>query len=202
MIVCIEGSIGVGKTSLTKRLAEELGGHDIYEEYENNPFLKDFYDHPDGFAFHVQATFLCLQSRQFLRAIEMEKEKVVVADFHPVKSKVFSDIVVKNKTDHEIIQKIYEKFFSAIEQKILVVYLKVTPETVMKRIAKRNDNFTATISKDYIENLINTYNRYFDDYQFPHLVIDTDHLDFVQNENDWLFVKEQIINKMKELDNK
>lgn len=199
MIVCIEGCIGVGKTSLTKKLAEELGGQPIFEEFENNPFLKDFYDNPDVFAFHVQSTFLCLQSKQFLKAAALEKDTIVVADFHPVKSKVFSDIVIKDKTEYDIIQKMYDRLFAAVEEKILIVYLKVSPEVVLKRIHQRNDVFTTAIPKAYIENLVNTYKLYFDRYRFPLITIDTDELDFVNNNADWLFVKEQVVSKLKEM---
>ncbi len=200
MIVCIEGCIGVGKTSLTKKLSGELDGHGIYEEFENNPFLKDFYNNPDLFAFHVQTTFLCLQSKQFLKAAALEKEKIVFADFHPIKSKIFSDIVIKNETEYVIIQKIYDRLFAALGEKVLIVYLKGSPKGVLKKIKKRNDVFTAEIPRNYIENIINTYNLYFDQYDYPLITIDTDELDFVQNNDDWLFVKKQITDRLNEMD--
>jgi len=200
MIICIEGCIGVGKTTLAKKLAAQLGGHTVLEEFENNPFLKDFYGEPDTFAFHVQATFLCLQSKQFLKAAALAKEKNVFADFHPIKSRVFSDIVIKDAAEYAIIQKIYQQLFAAAEEKILIVYLKATTEVVLNRIKQRNDPFAGAISAKYIQSVINTYELYFRNYKFPLVTIDTNTLDFENNEADWQQVKHQItgaINRMK-----
>ena len=196
MIVCIEGCIGVGKTSLVKKLASEMDGHSIFEEFENNPFLKEFYHDPDQFAFHVQATFLFLQSKQFLKALAFEDGKNVFADFHPVKSKIFSDIVIKNIADYGIIRQIYDRLFADVEEKVLIVYLKANTEVILNRIRQRKDPFAAAISAAYIEKIINTYNSYFENYTFPFITIDTNELDFEKNDADWRFVQQQVIDAM------
>lgn len=201
MIICIEGCIGVGKTTLAKKLAAQLGGHSVLEEFENNPFLKDFYAAPDTFAFHVQSTFLCLQSKQFLKAAALQKETNVFADFHPIKSRVFSDIVIKDAAEYAIIQKIYHQLFAAVEEKILIVYLKAQTAVILDRIKQRNDPFTNAISATYIQSVIDTYELYFRNYKFPLVTIDTNALDFENNEADWQQVKHQITVKMKELEN-
>ncbi len=196
MIISIEGCIGVGKTSLTKKLSAALGGEGIYEEFENNPFLKDFYGNPDQFGFHVQSTFLFLQSKQFMKATELAIENNVFSDFHPVKSKIFSRIVIKNKTEHDIIQKIYDRLFSDLDSKTLIVYLQASPEIILERIKLRGDKFTSDISGEYIESLINNYESFFENYKNPMISIDTNDLDFEKNNNDWLVIKKIIEDKM------
>ena len=199
MIVCIEGCIGVGKTTLTKKLAAALGGHSIFEEFENNPFLKDFYANQDSFAFHMQSTFLFLQSKQFLKAAAFEKGNNVFVDFHPVKSKVFSNIVIKDAAEFEIIQNIYHQLFAGVEEKVLIVYLKANSDVILNRIKQRNDPFAEDISPSYIESVINSYNHFFEHYTFPLIAIDTNILDFEKNESDWQLVKQQVIDKMDEI---
>jgi deoxyguanosine kinase len=196
MIVCIEGSIGVGKTTLAKMLTAEFGGQSIFEEYENNPFLKDFYNNPDVFAFHVQTTFLCLQSKQFLKAAELAKSGNVFLDFHPIKSKVFSNIVIKDATDFELILKMYDRFFAAIEPEILIIYLHAEPGVIMNRIRQRNDAFTTNIPFNYIKDLVANYSNYFAKYEHPFISIDTTQIDFEKNEADWQFVKQLVIEAM------
>ena len=196
MIVCIEGCIGVGKTTLTKMLAESLGGESIFEEYENNPFLKDFYASPSVFGFHVQSTFLNLQSKQFLKAEELAKKGNVFLDFHPIKSKIFSDLIALNKTAFTIIHKIYEHLFAGIEPEILIIYLHASPAVIMNRIQQRADEFTTGISLKYIEDLINQYDAYFEKYKYPLISIDTTLMDFEKNNADWLSIKEQVLKGM------
>lgn len=198
MIICIEGCIGVGKTSLTKKLSAALGGESIYEEFENNPFLKDFYENPDQFGFHVQSTFLFLQSKQFMNATELAKKNNVFADFHPVKSKIFSSIVIKNKTEQDIIQKIYDRLFSNLDSKTLIVYLQASPEIILERIKLRGDKFTSGISRDYIESVTKSYESFFENYKNPMISIDTNNLDFEKNNNNWLLIKKIIEDKMKD----
>ena len=199
MIICTEGCIGVGKTTLTKKLAAEFGGHSIFEEFENNPFLKDFYANQDSFAFHMQSTFLFLQSKQFLKAAALEQGRNVFVDFHPVKSKIFSDIVIKDAAEYDLIQKIYNQLFGAAEEKILIVYLKAEADVILNRIKRRNDPFADAISAAYIENIINTYEHHFAQYKSPFITIDTNAMDFENSDADWQLVKQQIADKINEL---
>ncbi|MEI9954861.1 MAG: deoxynucleoside kinase [Ferruginibacter sp.] len=192
MIVCIEGCIGVGKTTLTKKLTEAFGGQSIFEEFENNPFLKDFYNTPDVFGFHVQSTFLCLQSKQFLKAEELAKSGNVFLDFHPIKSKIFSDIIVKDKTAYTIIHQIYGHLFETIEPEILIIYLHASAAVIMNRIKQRADEFTTGISLKYIEEVIDNYDAYFKKYKHPLISIDTNAMDFEKNSADWLLIKEKV----------
>ena len=198
MMICIEGCIGIGKTTLAQKLSVDPGGYGIFEEYDNNPFLKDFYDNPDLFAFHVQTTFLCLQSKQFLKASSLAASNNVFVDFHPIKSQIFSGIVIKNKTEYDIIQRIYDRLFSSTGIKMLMVYLHAKPEIIFERIRLRNDRFTPGISFPYIEQIVERYNLYFEKYKDPVLSIDMNNLDFVNSNDDWLFVKQLITDKMKD----
>jgi len=199
MIVCIEGCIGVGKTTLTQKLMAALEGYGIFEEFENNPFLKDFYANQDNLAFHMQSTFLFLQSRQFLKATAMGVGKNVFVDFHPVKSKVFSSIVIKDAAELEIIKMIYRQLFAATEETTMIVYLKATAEVILNRIKQRNDPFAKDISVAYIKNVIAAYDAHFASYKFPFITIDTNAIDFEKNDADWQWVKQQIVTAMNEM---
>src|SRR5205823_3071780 len=111
MLICVEGCLGVGKSTLVQRLAEQMPCVPFYEEVVANPFLLDFYRDPKRYAPHVQYAFLFLQERQFRAATQRaksnigasdkkdntlpqkESEPIVVCDFHPCKSLIFSSVV-------------------------------------------------------------------------------------------------------------
>jgi len=189
--IAIEGPIGVGKTSLVKLLAEKLSARTILEQFEENPFLAEFYDDPERFAFQTQLYFLLqrYQQQQELKQVDIF-HNLIVTDYMFVKDRLFASLNLNEKE-----MALYETVANLLERNVinpdLVIYLQADTDTLMKNIHKRKRSFEKNMSRDYIDALNQVYNEYFFRYQdTPLLIINTNNIDFVNNKKDL----EEIIN--------
>lgn len=183
--IAIEGPIGVGKTSLTKLVSEKLGARTILEKFEENPFLADFYDDPERYAFQTQLFFLLqrYQQQQELRQVDIF-HNLLVTDYMFVKDRLFASL---NLNEKELA--LYETVANLLERNVinpdLVIYLQADTDTLMKNIHKRKRSFEKNMSRDYIDALNQVYNEYFFRYQdSPLLIINTNNIDFVKNKKE------------------
>lgn len=184
--IAIEGVIGVGKTSLAIKMADHFGGKTLLEKHEENPFLKDFYNNPRQFAFATQLFFLLSRYRQQQEIPQQELfHDLLITDYIFAKDRIFASL---NLEDRELF--LYDKVASMLEQDVprpdLVLYLQSNTERIMSNIKKRNRDYERNISEDYIRELNEAYNRYFLNYEnSPLLIINTSEIDFVDNEEDF-----------------
>ena len=183
--IAIEGPIGVGKTSLAKLLAKELGARLVLEDFEDNPFLPDFYNDPERFGFQTQLFFLLQRYRQQqdLRQVDMF-QKLLITDYMFVKDRLFASLNLDDKEMH-----LYDTVASLLERNIirpdLVIYLQADTDVLMNNIAKRGRNMERNVTWEYIDALNQVYTEYFFRYQdTPLVIINTDNIDFVENEKD------------------
>ena len=183
--VAIEGPIGVGKTSLAKLLAEKLGARTVLEDFEDNPFLSDFYEDPERFAFQTQLNFLIqrYQQQQELRQVDIF-HNLLITDYMFIKDRLFASLNLNEKE-----MTLYDTIANLLEKNVinpdLVIYLQADTDTLMKNISKRNRSFEVNISYKYIDGLNEVYNEYFFRYQdTPLIIINTKNIDFVNNFND------------------
>ena len=183
--LAVEGSIGVGKTSLVKLLGKKLGAKMVLEEYENNPFLEDFYNDPERFAFQTQLFFLMNRYRQQqdLRQVDMF-HNLLITDYMFVKDRLFASL---NLDDKEL--SLYDTVANLLERNVLkpdmVIYLQADTQTLMRNIAKRGRDFETNISFEYLDALSQVYTEYFFKYQeTPLIIINTNNIDFVNNNDD------------------
>lgn len=184
--IAIEGVIGVGKTSLTKKLSDHFGGRILLEQHEENPFLKDFYNNPRQFAFPVQLFFLLSRYRQQHEIPQRELfQDLLVTDYMFAKDRIFASL---NLEDRELI--LYDKVAFMLERDILkpdlAIYLQSNTERLMSNIRKRNRNYEKTITSEYIRSLNEGYNRFFLNYSdSPLLIVNSTEIDFVNKEEDF-----------------
>lgn len=184
--IAIEGVIGAGKTSLTARLSQTLGARANYEEFEKNPFLEDFYSDPDRYAFQTQLFFLMSRYKQQQELHQLDLfHGLIVSDYLFAKDRIFATL---NLSDKEM--KLYDGIAKIMEKDIvkpdLVLYLQASTKNLMEYIRKRNRKMEKSISEEYIQALNDLYNNYFFHYsETPLLVINTDEIDFVHNDNDY-----------------
>ena len=184
--IAIEGVIGVGKTSLTKKLSDHFGGRILLEQHEENPFLKDFYNNPRQFAFPVQLFFLLSRYRQQQEIPQRELfQDLLVTDYMFAKDRIFASL---NLEDRELI--LYDKVALMLERDILktdlAIYLQSSTERLMSNIRKRNRNYEKTITSEYIRSLNEGYNRFFLNYSdSPLLIVNSTEIDFVNKEEDF-----------------
>lgn len=194
-LICIEGCLGVGKSTLVQRFAERLPCTPFYEEVTANPFLLDFYQNPAQYAMHVQYTFLLLQERQFRAAVTRAKgqalsassqathtcheaETTVVCDFHPFKSQIFASVVLPPEARSPLMQ-VYHLLH--IPPPDLVVYLRADEHTILARLRKRQEIYQEVIDLTYVARVCAAYDAFFHRYNGPVVTIDTTHIDYVQN---------------------
>lgn len=183
--VAIEGPIGVGKTSLAQLMAQELSAKLVLEEFENNPFLPDFYMDPERYAFQTQLFFLLQRYRQQqeLRQVDMF-QNLLVTDYMFVKDRLFASLNLNEKE-----MQLYDTVANLLERNVIkpdmVIYLQADTETLMKNIARRGREMEEEITHEYLDALNQVYTEYFFRYQeTPLVIINTNNIDFVKNEND------------------
>ena len=183
--VVIEGAIGVGKTSLAKLLSDRLDAKLVLEKFEENPFLSEFYDDPVRFAFQTQLFFLLqrYQQQQELRQVDMF-HNLLISDYMFIKDRLFASLNLDEKE-----MSLYDSIANMLERNVinpdLIIYLQADTNTLMKNIAKRGREFEANITYDYINGLNEIYTEYFFRYnETPLVIINTNHIDFVNNSAD------------------
>ena len=193
--VAIEGTIGVGKTSLANLLSEKLTAKLVLEAFEDNPFLSDFYEDPERHAFQTQLWFLLqrYQQQQDLRQVDMF-QNLVITDYMFVKDRLFASLNLNEKE-----MSLYDTVANMMERNVihpdLVIFLQADTETLMKNIASRGREIEKNISEDYIDALNQVYNEYFFRYQdTPLVIINTNNIDFVNNHKDL----EEVINYIRQ----
>ena len=183
--IAIEGSIGVGKTSLAKLLAERLEGRLVLEKFDENPFLEEFYKNPDHYAFQTQLWFLLSRYRQQQDLQQMDLfTSALISDYMFVKDRLFAAL---NLNDNEM--KLYDLVARILEKNIvqpdLVIFLQSDTERLMENIKKRGRDYEVSMDWKYIDALNQIYNEYFFRYdKSPLLIINSNDIDFVNNESD------------------
>ena len=178
----IEGNIGAGKTSLSKKLAEETNSKLILEQFGDNPFLAKFYKDPDRYAFPVELSFLSERYQQL--KIELQDRDLfqtsIISDYHLSKSFIFSKNTLK--TDE---LKLFENMFSIISLQVprpdLYVYLHVSVDNILCNIKKRGRPYEQEIEFNYLNDIQKGYFNFLKSRQdLKILVIDTNDVDFVK----------------------
>ncbi|MEJ2054633.1 MAG: deoxynucleoside kinase [Calditrichaceae bacterium] len=184
--IAVEGVIGAGKTTLADKLSKTMGATVILEEFEQNPFLEEFYIDPQRYAFQTQIFFLLSRFRQMqeLHQINLFQQKIV-SDYLFAKDRIFATL---NLSEKEI--KLYDGIARLMEKEVpvpeLVIYLQASTQHLMDNIYKRGRSYEKNMDRDYIDALNEMYNQFFFHFdRAPLLVINTDEIDFKNSEKDY-----------------
>lgn len=191
--IVVEGPIGVGKTSLARRLAKSFGSELLLEEPEDNPFLERFYQNPRQAALPTQLHFLFQRIRQLqdLRQGDMFCA-VRVADFLMEKDRLFAQL---NLDDDEmwLYDQVYSRLALDMPRPDLVIYLQAPVEVLLKRIGRRGIAHEQFIESAYLQRLVDAYTRFFYHYDAaPLLIVNATEIDPVNNEGDYNLLLEQV----------
>ncbi len=184
--VVVEGPIGVGKTSLARRLAKSFGSELVLEQGDENPFLERFYKNPRAAAFQTQLYFLFQRSRQLqdLRQADLF-ERVRVADYLLDKDRLFARLTL-DEEELGLYEQVYAKLAIDAPVPDLVVYLQAPVDVLLERIARRGIDYEQTIERRYLERLVEAYARFFLEYEAaPVLMVNAAEIDPVGNEQDY-----------------
>ncbi|MGE7625223.1 deoxynucleoside kinase [Viridibacillus sp. NPDC096237] len=185
--ITVEGPIGVGKTSLSKIVAETFQFHLLKEIVDENPFLNKFYEDIDEWSFQTEMFFLCNRYKQLtdIKNHILSHEKAAIADYHIFKNLIFAKRTLKESEFHKY-EEIYRILTVDMPCPNVVVYLYASVDTLMKRIAMRGREFEKMISREYMEQLVADYHVFIERFEkqnpnIPVLRFNGDEINFVKN---------------------
>ena len=191
--IVVEGPIGVGKTSLARRLAESFETDLVLEGSDENPFLERFYEDPRAGALPAQLFFLFQRARQIeaMRQADMF-QPVRVTDFMMEKDRLFAELTL-DAEELKLYQQVYDHVTVDAPVPDLVIYLQAPEDVLLKRIAKRGIRYEQRIDVQYLRSLSEAYARMFLDYEeAPLLIVNAANINLVDNDEDYAALLEQI----------
>ncbi|MDR9435677.1 MAG: deoxynucleoside kinase [Thiohalophilus sp.] len=191
--IVVEGPIGVGKTTLARRLAGSFGSDLILEGADENPFLERFYDNPRGVALQTQLFFLFQRVRQIQELQQSDMfAPVRVADFLMEKDRLFAELTL-DAEEFKLYDQVYQHMAVSGPQPDLVVYLQAPVEVLRKRIAERGRPYERSLDPNYLHRLSESYMAFFHDYNAsPLLIVNAAEIDFANKAQDYELLLEQI----------
>jgi deoxyadenosine/deoxycytidine kinase len=184
--IAIEGPIGVGKTSLAKRLAATLNAQLVLEQAEENPFLERFYRNPRVGALPAQLFFLFQRAQQQTSLAQADMfGSVRVADYLLAKDDLFARMILDDE-EYGLYRQVHERLAINAPKPDLVVYLQAPVDVLLDRIARRGVAFESLIDRAYLTRLNEAYARFFHAYEAgPLLIVNAAAIDPVSNEADY-----------------
>lgn len=183
--IVVEGPIGVGKTTLARRLANAYGTDLVLEQAEENPFLPRFYRDPKNAALPTQLFFLFQRARQIqaLRQGDLFQPARIV-DFLIDKDYLFASLTL-SKDELDLYQQVYDRMTLEAPEPDLVIYLQAPIEVLMKRIETRAIDYEQLIDEDYLRRVAEAYVSFFYHYdRSPLLIVNTADFDLASSDAD------------------
>jgi deoxyguanosine kinase len=192
--IAIEGGIGVGKTTLARLLQPVFDADVLLEEFEENPFLADFYGDRARYAFQTQLFFLLSRYRQQHQVVPASlARRTLVSDYTFAKDRLFAHLNLGGD-ELEMYGRVHAILAENLAQPDLVVFLRADTDVLLERIAIRDRPYERGMDRAYIDELRRAYERFFADYHAsPLLSLDTNAINFVQNPDDLM----QIIGRVR-----
>lgn len=181
--IAIAGNIGVGKSTLVRMLSEKLEMTPFYEPVTENPYLADFYEDMQSWAFHSQVYFLMRRLRIHRQLMNMPgsviQDRSVYEDAEIFAHNLFLQDSI-NERDYATYQELYKVLVEFLPPPDLVIYLRASVPTLLDRIAMRNRTYEKTIGADYLADLNELYESWVAHFDLcPVLTVPSDDLDYV-----------------------
>ncbi|MDQ1773053.1 hypothetical protein GQR60_12655 [Labilibaculum sp. A4] len=194
--IVIEGNIGAGKTSLSHKIAEQYNAKLILEQFANNPFLPKFYKDPDKYSFPLEMSFLADRYNQLKKELSERDlfKSFTIADYYFMKSLIFSKQTLKDD-EYSLYRQFFHIIYNSLPKPDLYVYLHSNVDKLLNNIKSRGREYEQEISADYLQKIQDSYFGFFKQQQeLSFLVIDTNSIDFVNNQDDYNKVSDTIFN--------
>jgi 2-amino-4-hydroxy-6-hydroxymethyldihydropteridine diphosphokinase len=192
--IAIEGNIGAGKTSLANLLSDQFNAKVVLERFADNPFLPKFYEDKERYAFPLEMSFLADRYQQLsddLAQFDLFKN-FIVSDYYIFKSLIFAQVTL-SKDEYFLYRKMFDLMYKEITKPDLYVYLYQNTDRLLENIKKRGRDYEQSIEKDYLKKIQEGYSNFIKTEQDLNvLTIDVSELDFVNNENDYFTIIQQI----------
>jgi len=184
--IVIEGPIGVGKTSLARRLCTSLAAEGVLEQAAQNPFLERFYRNPRAGALPTQLYFLFQRAQQLASLKQQDLfAPLRVADYLLEKDRLFARVTLDD-AEYGLYEQVYAKLDIQPPEPDLVVYLQAPVDVLLERIAKRGIDYEQHIEREYLERLNEAYARFFHEFAAaPLLIVNAASIDPINNQADY-----------------
>ncbi len=185
--VVVAGNIGSGKTTLTKKLSEKLVWKPFFESVSDNPYLEDFYGDMKRWSFPLQVYFL---NHRYKTHKEIEN-----ANFSAIQDRsIYEDANIfaralyeqgeLEKRDYENYKCLYDTMIPNLQAPTLMIFLRRSVPKLLERIQMRGRGYEQSIPVEYLTRLNEYYDQWYDSYDLgKSLIVDTDELDFLDNED-------------------
>lgn len=200
--IAVEGPIGVGKTSLSKKIANHFQLQLLKEIVEENPFLGKFYEDINEWSFQTEMFFLCNRYKQLedIDSHYLALNKPVIADYHISKNMIFAKRTLQNKQFQKY-QQIYHIMTADMPKPNMMIYLDASLDTLLARISMRGREVEKNIQAAYLQQLKQDYQTFMNDFEKQHpdipvIRIDGDQLDFIKKQDDLNIILNQITEQL------
>ncbi len=196
--IAIEGNIGAGKTTLVSKLAEDFNAKTVLERFADNPFLPKFYKDQNRYAFPLEMSFLADRYQQIsddLAQFDLFKD-FIIADYHIFKSLIFAKVTLA-EDEYRLYKTLFDIIYKEMPKPDLYVYLYQNTERLLANIKRRGRSYEQEIPADYLEKINNGYLDYIKTQKDLNvLIVDVSERDFVKNQEDYIFILEEIKKKL------
>ena len=192
--IVVEGPMGVGKSSLARRLAKQFNADKLFEQPEENPFLERFYRSREKYALPTQLHFL-FQRCQQMKSLQQRDlfHSSVVGDFLLEKDRLFAQLNLDADELH-LYDQIYQQMSPELPRPDLVIYLQAPVSVLTQRIRRRGIDAEQDIDSDYLKALCDIYSQFFHSYsRSPLLVVNAESINYVDNDDDYTMLLNHIL---------
>lgn len=193
--IVVEGSIGSGKSALSRMLAEHFEAVLLTEAPEKNPFLEQFYLNAANHGLASELYFL-MRRHEAVDTIQIEDERHsrIIADFLLEQDQIYVPIILR-EDEQALYWQIKQKIMPQYPIPDLVIYLDANDEMLTKRLHQKGDNLINLFPAGYLQQVHNEYRHFFHLYQHaPLLIANTNELDFIGNPDHFVLLLETITN--------
>jgi deoxyguanosine kinase len=183
----IEGNIGAGKTTLAQMVADKYNAQPVFEQFAENPFLAGFYQNPKQYAYVLEMSFMAERYSQMRKELQNRDlfKSFVVSDYYFMKSLIFAGVTLSND-EYNLYRKFFDIVYDRLPKPDLYIYLHKSTTLLRQNIQKRGRSYEKSIDENYLKKISDAYFLYFKQQtEFPVLLIDTNHVDFLNNGRDF-----------------
>ena len=198
--IAIAGNIGAGKTTLTKKLSQDLNIKPIFESVDDNPYLENFYNDMSRWSFNLQIFFLHKRFSNQLELINSKQSFVQDRSIYEDKeifAKNLNDMKLMSDVDWDTYCNLFNDMIQFIDQPDLIIYLKASTSTLISRIKNRKRDFEIDISPEYIHSLNIYYDKWISKIDKDKvLIVDSDNFNIFKDIDKYIDIKNSILRKV------